>query len=98
MSLSKACVFLTVFLSVSRYNNTLLLNRLKEGEGGFYTFHALNNVTNESVTFSISLKCEYLSVLFTLLAPGLLLSWKKSWLGYQAFSSSAPTGYTDPCV
>ncbi|NXU34596.1 CSF1R factor, partial [Drymodes brunneopygia] len=38
------------------YNNTLFLNRLKEGEGGFYTFYALNNVTNESVTFSITLK------------------------------------------
>uniref|UniRef100_A0A8C5UF21 receptor protein-tyrosine kinase n=1 Tax=Malurus cyaneus samueli TaxID=2593467 RepID=A0A8C5UF21_9PASS len=38
------------------YNATLLLNRLQEGEGGFYTFHALNNATNESVTFSISLK------------------------------------------
>ncbi|NWY75074.1 CSF1R factor, partial [Erithacus rubecula] len=38
------------------YNNTLFLNRLKEGEGGFYTFHAFNNVTNESLTFNISLK------------------------------------------
>ncbi|KAM7042775.1 macrophage colony-stimulating factor 1 receptor [Acridotheres tristis] len=38
------------------YNNTLCLNRLKEGEGGFYTFYAFNNVTNESVTFNISLK------------------------------------------
>ncbi|NXD30369.1 CSF1R factor, partial [Spelaeornis formosus] len=38
------------------YNNTLLLNRLKEEEGGFYTFYALNNATNESVTFSIFLK------------------------------------------
>ncbi|NXQ11009.1 CSF1R factor, partial [Peucedramus taeniatus] len=38
------------------YNNTLSLNRLKEGEGGFYTFSAFNNVTNASVTFSISLK------------------------------------------
>ncbi|KAI1234123.1 hypothetical protein IHE44_0003837 [Lamprotornis superbus] len=25
------------------YNNTLFLNRLKEGEGGFYTFYAFNN-------------------------------------------------------
>ncbi|XP_014742401.1 PREDICTED: macrophage colony-stimulating factor 1 receptor [Sturnus vulgaris] len=38
------------------YNNTLCLNRLKEGEGGFYTFYAFNNETNESVTFNISLK------------------------------------------
>ncbi|NXR17592.1 CSF1R factor, partial [Cinclus mexicanus] len=38
------------------YNNTLFLNRLKEGEGGFYTFYAFNNVTSESVTFNISLK------------------------------------------
>ncbi|NXP41994.1 CSF1R factor, partial [Leiothrix lutea] len=38
------------------YNNTLLLSRLQEGEGGLYTFYALNNVTNGSVTFSISLK------------------------------------------
>ncbi|CAN8189944.1 unnamed protein product [Coccothraustes coccothraustes] len=38
------------------YNNTLPLNRLKEGERGFYTFYAFNSVTNESVTFSISLK------------------------------------------
>ncbi|NWS20901.1 CSF1R factor, partial [Pachyramphus minor] len=38
------------------YNNTLFLNRLQEGEGGLYTFHALNNETSASVTFSISLK------------------------------------------
>ncbi|NXE86782.1 CSF1R factor, partial [Menura novaehollandiae] len=38
------------------YNNTLFLNRLQEGEGGLYNFYAFNNVTNESVTFSISLK------------------------------------------
>ncbi|XP_059716398.1 macrophage colony-stimulating factor 1 receptor isoform X1 [Haemorhous mexicanus] len=38
------------------YNNTLSLNRLKEGEGGFYTFYAFHSETNESVTFSISLK------------------------------------------
>ncbi|KFU92992.1 Macrophage colony-stimulating factor 1 receptor, partial [Chaetura pelagica] len=38
------------------YNNTLFLNRLQEGEGGLYTFNALNNETNASVTFSISLK------------------------------------------
>ncbi|NXS61883.1 CSF1R factor, partial [Brachypteracias leptosomus] len=39
-----------------RYNNTLSLNRLQEGEGGFYIFYALNNETNASVTFSISVK------------------------------------------
>ncbi|NXM78372.1 CSF1R factor, partial [Serilophus lunatus] len=38
------------------YNNTLFLSRLQEGEGGFYTFYALNNETNASVTFSVSLK------------------------------------------
>ncbi|KAL9836527.1 macrophage colony-stimulating factor 1 receptor [Geothlypis trichas] len=38
------------------YKNTLSLNRLKEAEGGFYTFHTFHSVTNESVTFSISLK------------------------------------------
>ncbi|XP_065705213.1 macrophage colony-stimulating factor 1 receptor [Patagioenas fasciata] len=38
------------------YNNTLFLNRLQEGEGGLYTFYALNNETNASVTFSISVK------------------------------------------
>ncbi|XP_027751089.1 macrophage colony-stimulating factor 1 receptor [Empidonax traillii] len=38
------------------YNNSLFLNRLQEGEGGLYTFHALNNETSASVTFSISLK------------------------------------------
>ncbi|XP_027538283.1 macrophage colony-stimulating factor 1 receptor [Neopelma chrysocephalum] len=38
------------------YNNTLFLNRLQEGEGGLYTFHALNNETSASVTFRISLK------------------------------------------
>ncbi|XP_069725242.1 macrophage colony-stimulating factor 1 receptor [Phaenicophaeus curvirostris] len=38
------------------YNNTLFLNRLQEGEGGLYTFYALNNETNASVTFSISMK------------------------------------------
>lgn len=85
----------TVFLPVSRYNNTLPLNRLQEGEGGFYTFYALNNVTNGSVTFSISLKCKCLSVLSPCLPLGLLRSWKKCWLGYLAASSSAPTGHTD---
>ncbi|NWX23009.1 CSF1R factor, partial [Aegotheles bennettii] len=35
------------------YNSTLSLNRLQEGEEGLYTFHALNNETNASVTFSI---------------------------------------------
>ncbi|NXX18479.1 CSF1R factor, partial [Podargus strigoides] len=38
------------------YNNTLFLNRLKEGEGGLYTFYAVNNETNASVTFSIFVK------------------------------------------
>ncbi|NXA46383.1 CSF1R factor, partial [Nothocercus julius] len=38
------------------YNNTLFLNRLQEGENGLYTFYALNNETNASVTFSISVK------------------------------------------
>ncbi|NXY85295.1 CSF1R factor, partial [Alcedo cyanopectus] len=38
------------------YNNTLFLNRLQEGEGGLYTFYAINNETNASVTFSISVK------------------------------------------
>ncbi|NXT74408.1 CSF1R factor, partial [Zapornia atra] len=38
------------------YNNTLFLNRLQEGEGGLYTFYALNNEANASITFSISLK------------------------------------------
>ncbi|NWS94930.1 CSF1R factor, partial [Mionectes macconnelli] len=38
------------------YNNTLFLNHLQEGEGGLYTFHALNSETNASVAFSISLK------------------------------------------
>ncbi|NWJ03280.1 CSF1R factor, partial [Crypturellus undulatus] len=38
------------------YNNTLFLNRLQEGESGLYTFYALNNKTNASVTFSISMK------------------------------------------
>ncbi|XP_030315109.1 macrophage colony-stimulating factor 1 receptor isoform X1 [Calypte anna] len=38
------------------YNNTLFLNRLQEGEGGLYTFHALNSEMNASVTFSISVK------------------------------------------
>ncbi|NXT26624.1 CSF1R factor, partial [Syrrhaptes paradoxus] len=38
------------------YNNTLFLTRLQEGEGGFYTFYALNNETNASVTFSVSVK------------------------------------------
>ncbi|KFP61091.1 Macrophage colony-stimulating factor 1 receptor, partial [Cariama cristata] len=38
------------------YNNTLFLNRLQEKEGGLYTFYALNNETNASVTFSISVK------------------------------------------
>ncbi|KAK2542723.1 Csf1r, partial [Columba guinea] len=38
------------------YNNTLFLNRLQEGEGGLYTFYALNNETSASVTFSISVK------------------------------------------
>ncbi|NWQ95583.1 CSF1R factor, partial [Burhinus bistriatus] len=38
------------------YNNTLSLNRLQENEGGLYTFYALNNETNASVTFSISVK------------------------------------------
>ncbi|NXF03861.1 CSF1R factor, partial [Smithornis capensis] len=38
------------------YNNTLFLSRLQEGEGGFYTFYALNHETNASVTFSVSLK------------------------------------------
>ncbi|KAM8994138.1 macrophage colony-stimulating factor 1 receptor [Ara ararauna] len=40
----------------NRYNNTLFLNRLQEGEGGLYTFYAINNGTNASVTFSISVK------------------------------------------
>ncbi|NXO34182.1 CSF1R factor, partial [Locustella ochotensis] len=54
---SKTTVFEGQMISRNNwYNTTLLLNRLKEGEGGFYTFYALNNVTNESVTFSISLK------------------------------------------
>ncbi|NXN93861.1 CSF1R factor, partial [Rhinopomastus cyanomelas] len=38
------------------YNNTLFLNRLQEEEGGFYTFYALNNATNASVTFTISVR------------------------------------------
>ncbi|NXT58093.1 CSF1R factor, partial [Pluvianellus socialis] len=38
------------------YNNTLFVNRLQENEGGLYTFYALNNETNSSVTFSISVK------------------------------------------
>ncbi|KAM8799094.1 macrophage colony-stimulating factor 1 receptor [Eudromia elegans] len=38
------------------YNNTLLLNRLQEGEHGLYTFYAINNETNASVSFSISVK------------------------------------------
>nr|XP_009670341.1 PREDICTED: macrophage colony-stimulating factor 1 receptor [Struthio camelus australis] len=38
------------------YNNTLFLNRLQEGESGLYTFYALNNEINASVTFSISMK------------------------------------------
>ncbi|XP_054024432.1 macrophage colony-stimulating factor 1 receptor [Dryobates pubescens] len=38
------------------YNATLLLNRLQDGEGGLYTFYALNNETNASVTFSVSMK------------------------------------------
>ncbi|NWW96998.1 CSF1R factor, partial [Rhynochetos jubatus] len=38
------------------YNNTLSLNRLQEREGGLYTFYALNNETNASVTFSVSVK------------------------------------------
>ncbi|NXT04039.1 CSF1R factor, partial [Prunella fulvescens] len=54
---SKTTTFKSKMISGNNwYNNTLSLNRLKEGEGGFYTFYALNNVTNESVTFSISLK------------------------------------------
>ncbi|NXF83470.1 CSF1R factor, partial [Sclerurus mexicanus] len=38
------------------YNNTLFLNRLKEGERGLYTFRALNSETSASITFSIYLK------------------------------------------
>ncbi|XP_054245134.1 macrophage colony-stimulating factor 1 receptor [Indicator indicator] len=38
------------------YNSTLFLTRLQDGEGGLYTFYALNNETNASVTFSVSMK------------------------------------------
>ncbi|XP_061216131.1 macrophage colony-stimulating factor 1 receptor [Neopsephotus bourkii] len=40
----------------NRYNNTLFLNRLQEGEGGLYTFYAINSETNASITFSVSVK------------------------------------------
>ncbi|NXB34892.1 CSF1R factor, partial [Eulacestoma nigropectus] len=54
---SKTTIFNSQMISGNNwYNNTLFLNRLKEGEGGFYTFHAFSSATNESVTFSISLK------------------------------------------
>ncbi|XP_010130627.1 PREDICTED: macrophage colony-stimulating factor 1 receptor-like, partial [Buceros rhinoceros silvestris] len=36
------------------YNTTLFLNNLQEGDGGLYTFYALNNGTSASVNFSIS--------------------------------------------
>lgn len=54
---SKTTIFKGEMISGNNwYKNTLSLNRLKEGEGGFYTFYAFHSVTNESVTFSISLK------------------------------------------
>uniref|UniRef100_A0A8C8STU9 receptor protein-tyrosine kinase n=1 Tax=Pelusios castaneus TaxID=367368 RepID=A0A8C8STU9_9SAUR len=40
----------------NRYNNTLALKRLKEGESGLYTFYAANEEANASVTFSVFLK------------------------------------------
>ncbi|XP_041253502.1 macrophage colony-stimulating factor 1 receptor isoform X2 [Onychostruthus taczanowskii] len=54
---SKTTIFKGEMISGNNwYSNTLSLNRLKEGEGGLYTFYAFHSVTNESVTFSISLK------------------------------------------
>uniref|UniRef100_A0A8B9TVW1 receptor protein-tyrosine kinase n=1 Tax=Anas platyrhynchos TaxID=8839 RepID=A0A8B9TVW1_ANAPL len=38
------------------YNNTLFLSRLQEGERGLYTFYAINNETEASINFSISVK------------------------------------------
>lgn len=83
-------------LCVSRYNNTLFLNRLQEEVGGLYTFYALNNETNASVTFSISVKCKclVLHVLSSRLPLGLLPSWQQVELGYQGDSSPVPTGHT----
>lgn len=46
----------------SRYNNTLFLSRLQEGERGLYTFYAINNETEASINFSISVKCEYVAL------------------------------------
>ncbi|NWY27832.1 CSF1R factor, partial [Pheucticus melanocephalus] len=54
---SKTTIFKGEMISGNNwYRNTLSLSRLKEGEGGFYTFYAFHGVANESVTFSISLK------------------------------------------
>ncbi|XP_063024903.1 macrophage colony-stimulating factor 1 receptor isoform X1 [Melospiza melodia melodia] len=54
---SKPTIFKGEMISGNNwYNNTLSLKRLKEGEGGLYTFYASHSATNESVTFSISLK------------------------------------------
>lgn len=83
-------------LCVSRYNNTLFLNRLQEGEGGLYTFYALNNEINASVTFSISVKCKCLALpgFFHPACPGAAAQLAASMVGSQGASSPTPTGHT----
>lgn len=86
-------------LCVSRYNTTLFLNRLQEGEGGLYMFYAINDETNASITFSISVKCKCLALLFHSACPGAAAQLAAGRMDYKDACSPVLTQHNpNPCI